>query len=170
MYNLWVIHVKILSGLFVIYVFLGKLQKIRALMMFVEHVYLNLTWSRCLQDSVNDRWQTSVDTKDSAHFLGILTIGITAGKGCEAFCNTDPFLVKVVWRGLYLARPFLYFFFNSVLEYEVTVCPSAFDSWTWWMQYWKLLCLCDSLQDQNSKVLVARSPKVDFLFQSKINE
>lgn len=105
MYNLWVIHMKILSGLFVIYVFLGKLQKIRALMMFVEHVYLNLTWSRCLQDSVNDRWQTSVDTKDSAHFLGILTIGITAGKGCEAFYNTDPFLLRscgedFIWQDL----------------------------------------------------------------------
>lgn len=157
---------------------LGKLQKIKVIMMLMWKLFV---WTWYHQDAyrtplMTGGWMTltSVDTKDSAQFLsfllGILTIGITAGTGYEAFCNTGPYPVRVVWRGLTLIRPFLYFSFNSVLECEITVCLSTFYSWIWSMQYWKFLCqwscLCDSLQDQGSKVLVAHSPTLDF-FVSK---
>ena len=177
-HNLWVIHVKTLCRIFLNCVCLGKLQKIEVITMLVWNLFI---WTWYHQDAyrsplMTGGWitLTSVDTKDAAQclcfLLGILTIVFTAGTGYEAFYNTGPCPVRAVWRGLALVKPFLYFSFNSVLECEVTVCPSAFYSWTWSIPYWKFLfhwsCLCDSLQDQGSKVLVAHSPKLDF-FVSK---
>lgn len=181
-HNLWVIHVKTLCGIFLNCMCLGKLQKIKVITMLVWNLFI---WTWCHQDAYRTLLMagglmtvTSVDTKDLAQFLhfllAILTIGITAGTGYEAFYNTGPCPCRAAWRGLALVRPFSYFSFNSVLDCDLTFSPSAFYSWMWSMQYWKFLfqwsCLYVSLQDQCSKLLVAHSPKTDFLFQSKINE
>lgn len=144
-HNLWVIHVKALHGIFLNCMCLGKLQKIKIITMLMWKLFV---WTWYHQDAyrtplMTGGWMTltSGDTKDSAQFLrfllGILTTGITAGTGFEAFCNTGPYPVRVVWRGLALVRPFLYFSFNSVLECEITGCLSTFYSWIRSMQYWK---------------------------------
>lgn len=64
-HNLWVIHVKTLCGI------LNNFNKLHMLRKAakdqgnndacVELVYLNLISSRCLQDSVNDRWLNDPD-------------------------------------------------------------------------------------------------------------